>query len=823
MSSLEDNFNKLWYKHLEKLKLVEEQNGLDDPAFKFSVPRIVAIGEESSGKSSTLERIAMLKIFPSDRRLCTRMPIELRLRYMDKMKLPEEFRETGYVEMELIRSEDSQVDNDPRSELMRPSDVSEKVREWMEDLVERNNGGLTGVTSDRLIIKLFSSRKLNLDLIDLPGIVAGSIRDEPSDMMDRTRKIAGSFLNDPNNPHTFVIAVVSATETRIRNSQAMELVQRYNKENMTIGALTMADLAADRRTETNPYGILKARLDGSADDLPNIDLGYFALKNRDTSDSVQSLNLVSVNEDEERWFKQNLPDHTNQCGIDSLIAKLVCMLESYTLEKWVKAERERLSTLREEVTSKMNALGEFLPSNVTELVQRFRLKFSERVNKMTYATTLKICTPPCVQARPPVVSTIFVDASLSVCDIGVLKNKKDHTYDSQMFLNNGWMQIFNFDLLPIIDKRVSESTVNSIEEKCMFYPKNSIFFIGEKLNQGLVKGIFVSDCHNRPRLSQGNRNLLNELNQLFSSAPSNTPNSQNQNNAPLHPTNLFPELFPNDGKKFVLVLQSVANKLNIVLPDRRLAEGQYFEGIRQLRNLFYDIITECIVKFWKYLVDCVMDDYRQNDGRFENFCNSVEVILRTRGTAFFDSEVRGVIVPWLQTYFDKAVAEAERLQYQNSINENNSDSTSKCFIEQFQVLFRRSAKLNFATPLASKIAEELFFNLQSATKNLSEKWFHIALNTAKYSNKDLCRENCEDERKILNSSKENVVDMLNALADAFSNSEINEPEETANDLPAQQSNPSPPAINTAPESGLVDENIQRETNVRRRFRFGRRS
>ena len=81
MSSLEDNFNKLWYKHLEKLKLVEEQNGLDDPAFKFSVPRIVAIGEESSGKSSTLERIAMLKIFPSDRRLCTRMPIELRVIY----------------------------------------------------------------------------------------------------------------------------------------------------------------------------------------------------------------------------------------------------------------------------------------------------------------------------------------------------------------------------------------------------------------------------------------------------------------------------------------------------------------------------------------------------------------------------------------------------------------------------------------------------------------------------------------------------------------------------------------------------------------------
>lgn len=275
-STLEDNFNALWCDHLEKLKLAEEKHGLDDVRFKFSVPRIVAIGEESSGKSSTLERIAMLKIFPSDRRLCTRMPIELRLRHVDKTKLPEQFRETGFVEMNLLRSENSRIPEEPASPYMHPNEVEDKVRQWMETVVSLNNDTVTGVTNDRLLIKLFSSRKLNLDLIDLPGIVAGSIRDEPSDMMDRTRNIAGSYLDDLNNPHTFVIAVVSATETRIRNSQAMELVQRYNKANMTIGVLTMADLAGDPRSDSNPYEILKGRLDGNADDLPSIDLGYFA-------------------------------------------------------------------------------------------------------------------------------------------------------------------------------------------------------------------------------------------------------------------------------------------------------------------------------------------------------------------------------------------------------------------------------------------------------------------------------------------------------------------------------------------------------------------
>ena len=156
-SILEDNFNALWCDHLEKLKLAEEKHGLDDVRFKFSVPRIVAIGEESSGKSSTLERIAMLKIFPSDRRLCTRMPIELRLRHMDKTKLPEQFRETGFVEMNLLRSENSRMPEEPASPYMHPNEVEDKVRQWMETVVSLNNDTVTGVTNDRLLIKLFSS------------------------------------------------------------------------------------------------------------------------------------------------------------------------------------------------------------------------------------------------------------------------------------------------------------------------------------------------------------------------------------------------------------------------------------------------------------------------------------------------------------------------------------------------------------------------------------------------------------------------------------------------------------------------------------------
>jgi len=805
-TTLEDNCNALWRTYLEKLNIAEEAHGLDEQRFKFSVPRIVAIGEESSGKSSTLERIAMLKIFPSDRRLCTRMPIELRLRHCDEAKLPEEYKETGFVEMSLLRCENSRIPEQAASPRMQPNEVADKVREWMETIVSLNNetgtGAVTGVTSDRLLIKLFSTRKLNLDLIDLPGIVAGSIRDEPSDMMDRTRKIAGSYLDDINNPHTFVIAVVSATETRIRNSQAMELVQRYNKAKMTIGVLTMADLAGDPRSNSNPYEILKGRLDGNADDLPSIDLGYFALKNRDTSVTTENVqDLVRVNEEEKSWFEENLPDHTSQCGINSLIAQLVHMLEKYMLEKWVKAERERLSTLREEVASKLVTLGSFIPSNVTNLVERFHIKLSERANKMAYSTALKFCDYSCMLTRPPIITAPFLSELKSpLMDWEILDAKKDKIYDQKMFLN-GWVQLFKFDAF------LGESTLRSIEEKCSTCRQICLFFIGEKHDQNYVRGIFVpgggvapSHGTGGPGLAGGfarrGRNLLNELNQLFSSTLSPSSPSPSSSQLPFQTTNAFgqlTELIPNDGKKFVLVIAPSEKEVRFVPNDRRLNEEKYYESIIESRNIFNTILTECIEKYWNNFVNFVVDDYRLLDGRFENFCNSVETILRTRGRLLFHKEVKSVIIPWMQIHFDKALV---AFKFGNAAASSPSPAASSpsggpaAPCEHLNVLFRRTAKLNFATPLSSKFAEELHFNLRSITDSLSIDWFVSMLG----NENTLCTENCEAERNTLTHSKESAITMLNALTEAFLNVEIAEAQETTNDAhPAvQQNNPFTP-------------------------------
>ena len=60
-------------------KLTEQE--LKNIVEELVLPRVVVIGNESSGKSSTLERIAGQPVLPCDTGICTRAQVVLELRY----------------------------------------------------------------------------------------------------------------------------------------------------------------------------------------------------------------------------------------------------------------------------------------------------------------------------------------------------------------------------------------------------------------------------------------------------------------------------------------------------------------------------------------------------------------------------------------------------------------------------------------------------------------------------------------------------------------------------------------------------------------------
>jgi len=54
----------------------------------WNPPQIVVLGAESSGKSTILERLALMSIFPRADNICTRIPIHVRLRRTEKPQAP---------------------------------------------------------------------------------------------------------------------------------------------------------------------------------------------------------------------------------------------------------------------------------------------------------------------------------------------------------------------------------------------------------------------------------------------------------------------------------------------------------------------------------------------------------------------------------------------------------------------------------------------------------------------------------------------------------------------------------------------------------------
>eukprot|EP00965_Chrysotila_dentata_P166100 5484254-Pleurochrysis_carterae.AAC.1 len=345
---------------------------------KLQLPRIVVIGSESSGKSSTLERIAGLALFPRNSTICTRMPIILRLINTDSESMEAKDSARSVVILKHYRHADIEINE---------NEASATISKLMNDLVPSG----AGVIDEPLTIEVRKKSVPTLEMIDLPGVVAASIAGEPSDMMQRTRNITEKYLRCED---TIVVAVVPANITRVRDSQAMQMIQANRKEDITIGVLAKCDLSYDPRfkqhKQSTPYWQLEKRLAGEADDMISLSNGWLAVKNRDTqieeeetSDFSQSLEI------EQKWFASEAHISKEicdgQCGVDALLKRIDDLFTKHFRCTWVPKAISHIETKMADVkrnlmllgpSPKLLSLGEVLDAFIAEF-GRYSLSFSE--------------------------------------------------------------------------------------------------------------------------------------------------------------------------------------------------------------------------------------------------------------------------------------------------------------------------------------------------------------------------------------------------------------------------------------------------------------
>ena len=201
---------------------------------KFKLPQLVVVGAQSSGKSSIIESIVGKDILPRGSGIVTRRPLILQLKNIQKGK---EWAEFNHI---------------PKQKF---EDFS-KVLQEIESETSRIAGKNKGISSEPIILKIFSPNVIDLTLVDLPGIVKVPIGDQPEDIDIQVKNLILEYISNPNA----LILAITPANSDIANSDGLKIAREVDPNyQRTMGIITKIDLmdkgtnaVADLQNKTLP-------------------------------------------------------------------------------------------------------------------------------------------------------------------------------------------------------------------------------------------------------------------------------------------------------------------------------------------------------------------------------------------------------------------------------------------------------------------------------------------------------------------------------------------------------------------------------------------
>jgi dynamin-like GTPase MGM1, mitochondrial len=199
-------------------KMIEIRNILSQvgQSGALTLPSIVVIGSQSSGKSSVLEAIVGHEFLPKGSNMVTRRPIELTL-----VNTPNVTTEYGEF---------------PQLGLGKITDFTQ-IQRTLTDL----NLAVPAkdcVSDDPIRLSIYSPNVPDLSLIDLPGYIQVVGSDQPPELKQKISDLCDKYIQPPN-----VILAISAADVDLANSTALRASRRVDpRGERTIGVVTKMDL-----------------------------------------------------------------------------------------------------------------------------------------------------------------------------------------------------------------------------------------------------------------------------------------------------------------------------------------------------------------------------------------------------------------------------------------------------------------------------------------------------------------------------------------------------------------------------------------------------
>lgn len=294
---------------------------------------MVVLGNEKVGKSSVLERLAMLPVFPKDTALCTRMAIELRLRRQAaRMPIVQTIDISGPQER-VIRQAYVPMDASGRF-------ISEEMARVISDesaLDSATEGeGAPGFSCNTMLRVLISSPHVgNIDLVDTPGLLGSS--HQPASVQTVHHIVQHQIKR---SPHALFLVVLPGNQST-NDSLALRLIAESKLQGKAMAVITRADLC-DTDMFGNPthYEHLVDML-GQLEKDHGLKYGGAVVSNRDVplrTNHYERLHELARNEAE--FFAADEPVFeelrtANQLSMTAVVGRISTMFHEYVRDTWI--------------------------------------------------------------------------------------------------------------------------------------------------------------------------------------------------------------------------------------------------------------------------------------------------------------------------------------------------------------------------------------------------------------------------------------------------------------------------------------------------------
>ncbi|CAH0759283.1 unnamed protein product [Diatraea saccharalis] len=313
----------------------------------IQLPQIIVLGTQSSGKSSVIESLVGRSFLPRGPGIVTRRPLILQLVYSPKDSKEHRSAEEGTINLEewgkFLHTKDKIY-----------SDF-DQIRQEIERETDRMAGSNKGICPEPINLKIYSTRVVNLTLVDLPGVTKIPIGDQPEDIESQIRNLIIKYIANPNS----IILAVTAANTDMATSEAIKMAKEVDPDGRrTLAVVTKLDLMD---AGTDAIDILCGRV------IP-VKLGIIGVVNRSQQDIIDKKSISDALKDEATYLQRKYPTIATRNGTPYL-AKTLNRLLMHHIRDCLPELKVRVNVMISQFQSLLNSYGEDVSDKSQTLLQ----------------------------------------------------------------------------------------------------------------------------------------------------------------------------------------------------------------------------------------------------------------------------------------------------------------------------------------------------------------------------------------------------------------------------------------------------------------------